>query len=224
MPVANPLRAPTSVVLQDLLTNAPPDFVTFDWLIGELRERSFGLILLLMALVALIPGGSTFMGILLIYPALQMILARPSPTLPAFIAKRKISTPRLAAVMSRTATALKRVEHVIRPRWRTPFESTKRAVGLVILAVAPTLALPFPFSHVIPALVIMLIALAYLEEDGLPRSPFGPESARPPFSANCSRQTDRNRAFRRATAPFPRFTLRNRGPTPIYPLVTAAHL
>jgi hypothetical protein len=26
---------------------------------------------------------------------------------------------------------------------------------------------PFPFSHVIPALVIILLALAYLEEDGI---------------------------------------------------------
>jgi hypothetical protein len=36
-----------------------------------------------------------------------------------------------------------------------------------VLALAPTLIWPFPFSHVIPALVVAMIALAYLENDGL---------------------------------------------------------
>ena len=36
----------------------------------------------------------------------------------------------------------------------------------VVLLLAGTLMWPFPFSHIIPALVIMLISFAYLEEDG----------------------------------------------------------
>jgi len=167
MTLATPSHVPTSVVLEDLLSRAPADYVTLDWLIGELHERSFGFVMLLMALVALIPGGSTFIGFLLVYPALQMILARPSPTLPRFIAWRRISTPRLAGVAHRAAAALKRVEKFIRPRWRTPFQTTKRVIGVVVLLLAPTLIWPFPFSHIIPALVVMLISLAYLEEDGV---------------------------------------------------------
>lgn len=162
-----PAHVPTSVVLEGLLDKAQPDYVTLDWLIGELRERSFGFVMLLMGLVALIPGGSTFIGVLLAYPAIQMIMARPGPTLPQFIARRRISTPRLAAVTARAAAALKRIERFIRPRWRTPFEATKRVVGVVVLLLAPTLIWPFPFSHIIPALVIMLLSLAYLEEDGV---------------------------------------------------------
>jgi hypothetical protein len=158
---------PTSAVLEGLLSKAPSDHITLDWLIGELRERSFGFVMLVMALVALIPGGSTFIGILLVYPAVQMILARPGPTLPGFIAGRRISTPRFANVARRAAAALRRVERYIRPRWGTPFEATKRVVGVVVLLLAPTLVWPFPFSHIIPALVIMLLSLAYLEEDGV---------------------------------------------------------
>jgi hypothetical protein len=161
------LHVPTSAVLESLLGKAPADFVTLDWLFGQLRERSFGFVMLLMALVALIPGGSTLIGILLVYPAIQMILARPGPTLPHFIAARRVSTARISAVVSRAATALKQVERFIRPRWRTPFEATKRVVGVVVLALAPTLVWPFPFSHIIPALVIGVLALAYLEEDGV---------------------------------------------------------
>ena len=55
----------------------------------------------------------------------------------------------------------------MRPRWRTPFEATKRVIGLVILLMAISMLSPLPFSHVIPLFVIMLIAFAYLEEDSL---------------------------------------------------------
>ena len=48
-----------------------------------------------------------------------------------------------------------------------PVETTERIVGLVVLLLAATLVSLFPFSHIIPALVIVLISFAYLEEDGV---------------------------------------------------------
>jgi hypothetical protein len=149
------------------MTDAPGDTVTLAWLIEALRERSFGLVLLLMGLVALVPGGSTIIGVLLIYPAGQMILARQAPSLPGFIASRRISTARMARVCLRAAAFLQWIETFSKPRWQTPFQTTKRVVGVVVLLLAPTLVWPFPFSHIIPALVIVLLSLAYLEEDGV---------------------------------------------------------
>jgi hypothetical protein len=43
-------RAPTSVVLEDLLGEACAEKVTLDWLMGRLGGRSFGLVLLLVLL------------------------------------------------------------------------------------------------------------------------------------------------------------------------------
>jgi hypothetical protein len=160
-------HVPTSAVIENLIGKAPGDFVTLDWLIGELRERSFGIVLLVMALIALIPGGSTFIGFLLAYPAIQMMLARPGPTLPRFIAERRVATARVAGVFQRAAPVLRWLERFVRPRWRGPFEATKRVVGVVVLSLAPTLIWPFPFSHIIPSLVVGLLALAFLEEDGV---------------------------------------------------------
>lgn len=161
------LRAATSAVLQQLMIEAPGDTVTIAWLIEALRERSFGLVLLLMGLVALVPGGSTIVGVLLLYPAIQMIAARESPSLPDLIASRRLSTARMTRVSLRAAAMLRWIETFSRPRWQTPFKATKRAVGIIVLLLAPTLVWPFPFSHIIPALVIVLLALAYLEEDGV---------------------------------------------------------
>jgi hypothetical protein len=157
---------PTSVVLEELLKEAPPDHVTLAWLTGSLRERSFGLVMLIMALAGLVPGASIFIGILLGFPALQMILGRGSPGLPRFIASRRVPTRQFVRLVHRTIPLLKRMEKLIHPRWRTPFEAIKRVVGFVVLLLAATIVSPFPFSHIIPALVIMLISFAYLEEDG----------------------------------------------------------
>ena len=62
---------------------------------------------------------------------------------------------------------LRWVERLIRPRWPMPFQVTKRLTGIVMLLVGATLISPVPFTQVVPALVIMLLALAYLEEDGV---------------------------------------------------------
>ena len=49
---------PASVLLQRLHDEAPPDHFTLGWLMGRLHKRSFGLIMLLLAVVAIAPGVS----------------------------------------------------------------------------------------------------------------------------------------------------------------------
>jgi hypothetical protein len=106
------------------------------------------------------------MGILIAVPAVQMLIGRPAPVLPRFIAGRRISTPRLVRLLERVIPLLARMERFVRPRWRTRFEATKRVVGFFILLLGATLLVPIPFSHIIPALVIVLMAFSFLEEDG----------------------------------------------------------
>ena len=70
--------------------------------------------------------------------------------------------------MQRAVPVLRFLEKMIHPRWTTPLEATKRLVGIVVMLLSIALVLtPIPFSNVVPALVIALISLAYLEEDGL---------------------------------------------------------
>ena len=48
------------------------------------------------------------------------------------------------------------------------FDVTKRAVGTMVLLLTVVLLLsPLPLSNIAPAMVISLISLAYVEEDGL---------------------------------------------------------
>jgi hypothetical protein len=159
---------PTSVVLQRLHDEAPTDHFTLGWLVGSLRRRSFGIIMLLLALVAMAPGVSIVAGLLLMIPAFQMVVGQPAPVFPRRVAVHPLPTRHFAALVQRAVPVLRYLEKVIHPRWPTPFEPTKRLIGAVVLILSASLVfIPIPLSNVIPALVIALIALAYLEEDGL---------------------------------------------------------
>ena len=160
--------APASVVLQRLHDEVPADHFTLAWLTNNLHKRSFGIIMLLLALVAIAPGLSIIAGLLLMIPAVQMIAGKAAPVFPRRIATRSLPTRHLAAVVQRSIPLLRYLEKVTHPRWHTPLEATKRLVGAVVVILSTTLVLiPIPLSNVVPASVIALISLAYLEEDGV---------------------------------------------------------
>ena len=159
---------PTSVLLQRLHDAAPTGHFTLGWVMRSLHKRGFGLILLLLALVAIAPGVSIVAGLLLMIPGFQMIAGQPAPVFPRRIAVRPLPTRHLAALVQRAVPVLRYLEKFIHPRWPTPLDATKRLVGVVVVLLNITLLFtPVPLSNVVPALVIALISLAYLEEDGL---------------------------------------------------------
>ena len=158
---------PTSTALRDLLRHASTETITLAWLMERLGERSFGLVLLLLGLLATLPGASVVAGILIAVPAFQMILGRHAPLFPRFLAVRCFKTRRLAAMLVHAVPPLRYLERYIRPRWQARFGAAKRLVGLAILIVGSLLFVPIPLSNVPPALVIVLVAFAYLEEDGV---------------------------------------------------------
>jgi hypothetical protein len=160
-------RVPTSDVLRNLLVGAPAEKVSIRWLVDSLEERSFGFVMLLLGLLGLVPGISGIIGVLVALPAIQMILGHKAPVFPGFISRRHVSTPRLARLIGRIEPVLRRLERVIRPRWIAPIEATKRIVGVNLLLLGALLLVPLPLSNIIPALAIVLLAFAYLEDDGV---------------------------------------------------------
>ena len=166
-PVSSLTYVPASVQLATMLDRAEGACVSIGWLMEKLGRRSFGLTLFAMAVIGLIPGASTPVGVLVAWPAVQMMLGQEVGVLPRLIARRKIGVERLARVIRLVTPRLAWVEKLIRPRWPTPFQATKRLTGIVMLLLGLTMISPVPFSHVVPAFVIMFLALAYLEEDGI---------------------------------------------------------
>jgi len=159
---------PASVVLQRLLDTAPADYFTLRWLLGSLHQRSFGIIMLLLALVAMAPIVCIPAGLLLMIAGLQMIAGKPAPVFPRRITERSLPVRHLAALLQRTVPVLRLIEKMTHPRWPTSYETTKRIVGIVVVLLSTiAVAAPIPLGNVVPALLIALISLAYIEEDGL---------------------------------------------------------
>jgi hypothetical protein len=150
-----------------MLDQAEERYVSVGWLMERLGRRSFGLTLFLMAVLAFLPGASSIVGVLIAWPAIQMVLGHDRAALPRLVARRKVNVDRLARVIRYLTPRLAWVERFIRPRWTTPFETTKRLTGIVMLLMGLSILSPVPFSQAMPAGVIMLMALAYLEGDGV---------------------------------------------------------
>jgi hypothetical protein len=96
------------------------------------------------------------------------VAGRAEPVFPNFIMTRRLPTKQLRRLGDRAIHVLKYLEKVVHPRWPMTFEVAKRAVGIMVLLLTVVLLLtPVPLSNVAPAMVISLISLAYVEEDGL---------------------------------------------------------
>jgi hypothetical protein len=158
----------TSVILQRLHDELPPGHFTLYWLLGELPGRSFGMIMLLLAVLAIAPGVAIIAGLLLLLLAGQVIAGRSAPYVPRFIAARQLPTRYLAAVMAGAVPVLRLIERVIHPRWSTVLRPMRRTAAAVVILLCTLMVLaPIPFVSIVPAAAVALIALAYLEEDGL---------------------------------------------------------
>lgn len=162
-------RTTSSRMLENLLNQAPADHFTLGWLMSTLHQRSFGIVMLFLGLFSTVPIGSMVPGLVLAAVAVQMIAGRREPAFPHFITACRMPTRYLFHLGGRAIPVLRYLEKVVHPRWPTIFETAKRSVGVTVLLLTAVLLLtPVPLSNIAPAILVVLISLAYIEEDGLP--------------------------------------------------------
>src|SRR5579871_3227403 len=87
---------PTSAALAAMLADLPGETASIGFLVGRLGERSFGLLLLVLAVMGLAPGIATATTTLMPIIAIQMVLGYHSPVLPGFLAARAVSSARFS--------------------------------------------------------------------------------------------------------------------------------
>ena len=159
IPADTRTRRPSSRVLQEVIRQAPAEYVTVGWLTSSLHRHSFGIIMLSLGLLATTPVGSTVPGFMLAVMVVQLIAGRAEPVFPHFIMTRRLPTKQLLRLGGRAIPVLKYLEKLVHPRWPRAFEAAKRAVGVMVLLLTLVLLLtPVPLSNVAPAMVISLIS------------------------------------------------------------------
>jgi hypothetical protein len=158
----------TSTVLGAIIDEAPLQGFTLEWLINNLPHRSFGAIMLLLAIVAMVPVVSIAAGLLIAILAVQIVMGYKTPMFPQRLMKRPLPTRYLLPLEHYAIPLLTRLETAVRPRWPVLVRASSRPTGVVILLLTfVLLTFPFPLSNIPPAAIIALIALAESERDGL---------------------------------------------------------
>jgi hypothetical protein len=151
-----------SMVLERLLVTLPEDRVSVGWLHEELREHSFEMLALIMALIGVLPGASVMIGLLMVVPACGMMFAS-GMELPSVVAQRSISTRQASFVLGRAIPLLRSWEAADRTPHGEIWKFARPIIGLLTLLLGFTLLVPVPLSNVLPALAIAGLALAAFE-------------------------------------------------------------
>jgi hypothetical protein len=146
--------------------------VTLGEVLAAVGERSFGALLVILAIpnmvAGLIPGLSILLGLPLLLVSLQLLVGADKPWLPRRLARVEIQRADLRRIVERTRKALRRLERALRPRLEFLTASwAERLIGLGCVALSVLVFLPIPFANLVPATGIMLFGFSMLERDGL---------------------------------------------------------
>jgi hypothetical protein len=146
--------------------------VTLGSIVESMRHSGFGLIMVFLCLPFLQPipmaGLSTALGGILFLLGVQLMMHRKTVWIPAFIARREVKESTGQSLLLAAARFFKFIETFVKPRLSHLAEA-ERFMGLLIAISAMMLAmpLPIPFSNMLCAVPIVLLALSLLERDGV---------------------------------------------------------
>ena len=158
----------TSVMLRKLLGDVPADYFTLNWFFGHLPQRSLGVMLLFLSLIAMLPIISLPAHMAILILIFQAVLGYRNPSLPRRWMNRNLSSRHLFRLQHYAFPFLEKLETVIRPRWCSFLTKTRYiAAVIIIMLTLAAILVPIPFFNIPPSIITILIALAYIEHDGM---------------------------------------------------------
>ncbi len=136
--------------------------LTLGRLLEEAGEQVWGLTVLLLALLTFIPGVANVLSLATFVVGLQMMWGSPHPWLPGMLKTLEIHKGRVKELLAKIEVRIAWLAK--RPRTRRP--PSQPFIGFLVawLAFLAALPIPLPFANVIPALGLVFLGVALLEE------------------------------------------------------------
>jgi len=166
-------RSRLSTDLESLQAQVKGESLTLVELKPWLKDRGTAMLLILLALpfcIIAIPGLSTPFGFAICLIGTCLGMGR-EPWLPRFILHRRLSTARLAQLLTGAIKVSRQLEKFARPRLGFLLAGPRMlrliGFGIVIASLGLMLPLPILFSNSIPASAVVLLAIGMMENDGL---------------------------------------------------------
>ncbi|MGJ3264538.1 MAG: exopolysaccharide biosynthesis protein [Salinarimonas sp.] len=162
---------PASAVLARIGETAEAERIPLGTLVDALGERTFGLVMLVLALPCAIPflyGVPQIVSVPMVFVAAQLVIGRKALWLPQGLRARAFSTSDYRAMIDRARPWLLRFEHLARPRLALLATGpSERLVGLAMLVASLSIAVPLPLTNTVPGIGVAIIAVGLIERDGL---------------------------------------------------------
>jgi hypothetical protein len=162
----------TSDLIAALPDSFPGETLSLGELVSALRNRVFGMGILLFAIPNIFPmppGIPAISGGILMLLGGQLALGYKSLWLPQKLANRSIGRETLTRIAARSLPWIKRFENLSKPRmhsFTTPFAA--RGVGLMVFILGAVLLAPFPLlGNIPPGMACCVFGLGLVERDGL---------------------------------------------------------
>lgn len=166
--------APLSEVIADAFSLQEGESTTLGEVLGKAAERGYGLLIVLVSLPVVAPftppGLSIPFGLLLLGLAIQLIMKKPAPLIPKWVAGRKIkASHRQAKFVGWMVKTSKFFERFLRPRMTFMFKGWPfYAILVPALVIGGVVMLaPLPVVNSVSSGAALLIGLALLEDDGV---------------------------------------------------------
>ena len=146
--------------------------VTLSDILTLAGERVFGFLFVILALPSALPipapGYSVPFGVAMFFLAIQLILGRDRPWLPAKIMNGSMSLEKVQGVVKKGIPWLQRIEALTQPRFSSICTSLPGRVvlGSAIALMSISMMIVIPGTNTLPAIGIFVTGFGLVEDDG----------------------------------------------------------
>ncbi len=146
--------------------------VTLSDILTLAGERIFGFLFVVLALPSALPipapGYSIPFGIAMFFLAIQLIIGRDRPWLPAKIMNGSMSLKSVQGFIKKGIPWLQRIEAITKPRLSSLCTSLPGRVilGIAIALMSISMMIPIPGTNTLPAMGIFVTGFGLVEDDG----------------------------------------------------------
>ena len=157
----------TSDIVARLAREGEGDRISVGQLLAALKDRGFGVIIILFALPNAIIPLAWVLGTPILLFAIQLVLGQPKPWLPQIMSRQTVTRETFNKLANYVVRYLSIMERWLKPRfsWLTS-KSMERGIGLWLVFLTLVLLVPVPFGNALGAFAISIIAAGLIEKDG----------------------------------------------------------
>lgn len=156
-------------LLRRLADDGAEDGLTLAEIRDRLDERAYGLLILILSIPCLVPGlygVPQVVGIAILILAIQLLIGREEPWLPAWLLRLRARAAWLTAMADFAETRLGWIRRLSRPRWRRLVEGPGERLAAAFMILA-TVTIVLPMTNTIPSVALALLSVGLIQRDGL---------------------------------------------------------